>query len=187
MADYADNLLNDPEAEYSGTGAEWLEEWEDRIRRDEPGAFTYERVTQLSYKFLPIFEENPEAWNAVRQMPVSTGKMSVYMQDWYDAVDPEDKPFVASIAEEMGISVETEMLVIDADVNNDGYVDLSDVLIVRRAMTHESAYDTDINNDGVTNILDLLIVKAKAFEAIAAAAPRKKRVNITTWGSLKRR
>ena len=187
LANYADNLLNDPEAEYSGTGAEWLEEWEDRIRRDEPGAFTFERVTQLSYKFLPIFEETPEAWNAVRQMPISTGKMSVYMQDWYDAVDPEDQPFVASIAEEMGISVETEMLVIDADVNNDGYVDLSDVLIVRRAMTHESAYDTDINNDGVTNILDLLIVKAKAFEAIAAAAPRKKRVNITTWGSLKRR
>ena len=48
-------------------------------------------------------------------------------------------------------------------------------------------YDTDINNDGVTDEVDLLIVKAKAFEAIAAASPRKRKIKITTWGSLKRR
>ena len=67
-------MMSRPEVQYAGTGAEWLKEWEDRIRREEPGAFTYARVSQLSYKFLPIFEENPEAWNAVRQMPVSNGK-----------------------------------------------------------------------------------------------------------------
>ena len=53
-------------------------------------------------------------------------------------------------------------------------------------MTRESIYDTDVNNDGVTNILDLLIVKAKAMEAIAAAAPTKREVNITTCGAIKR-
>ena len=76
---------------------------------------------------------------------------------------------------------------IDADVNDDGYIDLYDVLIVRSGMTKKSTYDTDINNDGTTNILDLLIVKAKAVEAIVAAAPRKRKVNITTWGAMKRR
>ena len=88
----------------------------------------------------------------------------------------------------MGITVTSPVIVsieIDADVNDDGYVDLSDVMIVRSGMTNKSTYDTDVNNDGVTNILDLLIVKAKAFEAIAAAAPTKRKVNITTWGSLK--
>lgn len=191
LADYANNgLMNRGEVAYSGTGADWLKEWEDRMRRDEPGAFTYARISQLSYKFLPIFEENPKAWNAIRQMPASTGKMSTYMKDWYDLVDVKDQYFVASMAKEMGISVksvETEILTIDADVNDDGYVDLSDVIIVRNAMTNESTYDTDVNEDGETNILDLLLVKAKAVEAIAAAAPRKRKVNITTWGTIKRR
>ena len=190
LTNSANKQLNRASAKYDGTGADWLKEWEDRMRRDEPGVFTYARVAQLSYKFLHIFKDNPKAWNAVRQMPASTGKMSEYMKDWYDAVGTEDKPFVAAIADEMGIaveSIETEIFVIDADVNDDGYVDLSDVLIVRSAMTYPSTYDTDVNNDGTTNILDLLIVKAKAVEAIAAAAPTKRKVNITTWGSLKRR
>ena len=73
------------------------------------------------------------------------------------------------------------------DVNKDSYVDLSDVMIVRSAMQNSTAYDTDINNDGVTDEVDLLMVKAKALEAIAAAAPtlyiRKK---ITSWGALKK-
>ena len=356
LADYADDLLNDPEVQYSGTGAEWLEEWEDRIRRDEPGAFTYERVSQLSYKFLPIFEANPEAWNAVRHVPESSARMASYMKTWHRSVAPEYKIYVEEMAEIMGIDIipediyedyvaltfthETENSIvpinnidewdgwtggiwektpdgtvgrmprdylrfaeietwthwmyshaygvieyditgkdynkfstyfgfanpfcnggasmqliahadnveiyrskalyledygtdiefnipegtrtftieiddlgnkscdhyvlgepklfytadtsntlvsdIDADVNNDGYVDLSDVMIVRSGMTRETTYDTDVNNDGVTDEIDLLIVKAKAFEAIAAAAPQKRKTQLTTWGAMKK-
>lgn len=184
LTDYANDLMNRPEVKYFGTGAEWLKEWEESMRRD----FTYERVSQLSYKFLPIFEENPEAWNAVRQMPASNGRMSEYMQDWYDAVDTEDKSFVEAIGKEMGISVAPVAVVsIDADVNDDGYVDLYDVMIVRSGMQNSVSYDTDINDDGITDEVDLLIVKAKAFEAIAAASPSKRKVKITTWGSMKSR
>ena len=81
-------------------------------------------------------------------------------------------------------------MVIDTDVNDDGYTDLYDCLIVRSGMSVESSYDTDINNDGVTNILDLMLVKAAAFEAIAAAAPAapsKRKIITTTWGKLKTR
>ena len=189
LIDYANSwMMSRPEVQYSGTGAEWLDRWEEPMRRDEPEAFTYARVSQLSYKFLPIFEENPEAWNAVRQMPASNGRMSEYMQEWYDAVDTEDKSFVEAIATEMGISVAPVAVVsIDADVNDDGYVDLYDVLIVRSGMQNSVSYDTDINDDGVTDEVDLLIVKAKAFEAIAAASPLKRKVKITTWGSMKSR
>lgn len=76
---------------------------------------------------------------------------------------------------------------IDADVNGDGYVDLSDVLIVRSAIQNAVSYDTDVNNDGRTDEIDVLIVKAKAVEAIAAAAPMllRKRRKVGTWGGLK--
>ena len=42
------------------------------------------------------------------------------------------------------------------------------------------------NNDGITDEVDLAIVKAAAHAAIVAAAPRKRKLNITTWGRLKR-
>ena len=193
LVGYANNLINRPEAQYAGTGAEWLAVWESPLRDDEPGAFSYARVAQLSYKFLPIFEENPEAWNAVRQMPASKGMLSEYMKDWYETVDTEDKDFVAAIATEMGIEVATPVVAmnsestIDADVNDDGYVDLYDVMIVRSGMNAETSYDTDVNNDGKTDAVDLLVVKAIAIEAIAKAAPSKRKVKITTWGAMKKR
>ena len=189
LADFAENwMMGRAEVQYSGSGADWLKQWETSMRSDEPGAFSYARVAQLSYKFLPIFDENPEAWNVIRQMPSSTGKMVDYMQDWYDGVDPEDKKFVEAIAKEMGISVVPVVVVsIDADVNNDGSVDLRDVKIVRKAMQQPGSYDTDLNDDGVTDEVDLLIVKAKAFEAIVAAAPGKRKIQITSWGAVKLR
>ena len=140
LRSYAEGLLNAPMTQFNGTGAEWLFQWENRMRAEEPGVFRYDRVAQLSYKFLPIFEENPEAWNAVRQMPVSDKKMNEYMKEWYNNVDTQDKIFVADIAQIMGISVGGSIAVsidgIDTDVNNDGYVDLSDVLIVRSVYCH---------------------------------------------------
>ena len=75
---------------------------------------------------------------------------------------------------------------INADVNADGYVDLSDVLIVRSAIQNSVSYDTDVNSDGVTDEIDVLIVKAKAMEALAAAAPTLyKRRKIEMWSNLK--
>ena len=108
LTNYANDLINRPEVQYSGTGGEWLARWEEPMRHKQAGAFTYARVSQFSYKFLPIFEENPEAWTAVRQMPASNAKMSEYMKEWYDAVDTEDKSFVEAIATEMGFSISND-------------------------------------------------------------------------------
>ena len=191
LTNYANGLINNQGAQYTGTGDEWLAEWENPMRSKTPGAFTYGRVSQLSYKFLEIFQDNPEAWNAIRQMPTSDAKMAEYMKEWYEDVDTEDKEFVEAIATEMGVEVTTTViamdteLTIDADVNNDGYVDLYDVLIVRSGMQRENSYDTDVNNDGKTDEVDLLIVKALAIEAIVAASPSKRKIKITTWGAMK--
>lgn len=185
---FNDWILGRPEVQYDGTGAEWLREWEDSMRRDDSNAFTYARVAQLAHKFLPVFDEHPDAWNAVRQMPTSTAKMSKYMRIWYDTVDLDDKHVVKGIAEVMGITVESVVVFkdqIDADVNGDGYVDLYDVMIVRSGMRSPVSYDTDVNNDGVTDVVDLLIVKAKAVEAITAASPSKPKTKLTTWGAIK--
>ncbi len=54
---------------------------------------------------------------------------------------------------------------VDADVNKDGYVDLSDVRIVRSAIKNTVSYDTAVNGDGKTDEMDVLIVKQKAMEA----------------------
>lgn len=192
----ADWFENRPQVQYNGSAANWIEEWEDTYRSiSTERNFTlpdYEVFDRLSYKLLPIFEENPEAWNAVRKLPGSNAKMSEYMQDWYDNVDDQDKKYVESIAKEMGISVASAAApvvstAIDADVNDDGYVDLYDVMIVRSGMQNSTSYDTDINNDGVTDEIDLMIVKAKAYEAIAAVAPSKRKTKLTTWGSIKKR
>ncbi|RKU15869.1 hypothetical protein C6500_18820 [Candidatus Poribacteria bacterium] len=191
LADYAKERMNRDEVQYKGTGAEWLQEWEDKVRAD--GARTPKsKSSQLSYKFLPIFEKHPEAWNAVRQISGSTGKMSEFMRDWYKKVDIQDKVFVKDIAKIMGISVENTVAIsndsINADVNKDGYVDLSDVRIVRSAIQNSVSYDTDVNKDGKTDEQDVLIVKAKAHAAIAAAAPSLiRRKKVTTWGALKSR
>jgi hypothetical protein len=80
---------------------------------------------------------------------------------------------------------------INADVNADGYVDLSDVLMVRSGMQNSNSYDTDLNADGITDEIDLAIVKLAAIDSIAAAAPSsgrllKRKVKITTWGAIKR-
>lgn len=365
LLSYANSNMERQGVQYSGTSEQWLTEWEDFLRSDYKNPFTHHLlVSQLSYNFLPIFEENPEAWNAVRQMPSSKGKIKDYMRDWYDIVDTEDQRFVQAIAEEMGIdvlsptpdvvtamdgalpltltyqfpdaltpingidewdgwtagvwekypdgtttrmpgayqifsgsdtwnhwiyahapsilkydisgveptrfgayfgavhsgcvppgatmqifarsdglqiykskvlvpddygiyiefaipegaqvleievhevewtgcdhyvfgepklfltSIETDSAdttIVDADVNNDGSIDIEDVKLVRKGMTENVPYDTDINDDGVTDEVDLLIVKAKAIEAIVAASPQKRKVNITTWGALKRR
>ena len=84
----------------------------------------------------------------------------------------------------IGLSVNID---INTDVNSDGYVDLSDVLIVRSAIQNSVSYDTDVNGDGKTDEIDVLIVKAKAMEALAAAAPSLERRKVTTWGTLKRK
>lgn len=176
---------------YHGTAEEWLAEHQENMRSN----YNQEVSAGLGFKLLPVFEENPEAWNAVRKMPVTnTEKMDRYMQVWYDAVDIQDRQYVEAIAEIMGITVTSKVTPpilastgIDADVNNDGYVDLYDVMIVRSAMQNSTSYDTDLNNDGVTDEVDLHIVKSIAMQAIAAAAPRKRKVNLTTWGSMKMR
>lgn len=198
---FATNALeNAPRFQLEGTPKEWLEKYEDGLReisisKGKAGLHFPVPPEQLAFQFLPVFEKNPQAWNIIPKMPFTKSKMPEYMQDWYNSVDDEDKQFVEMIAEIMSISITKDVIVKTpnittdiarrADINNDGYVDIHDVLIIRAAINGSTMYDTDVNSDGFTDEQDLLIVKAIAMQAIAAASPKKRKIKITTWGKMK--
>ena len=95
----------------------------------------------------------------------------------------DESPFISVLAAPPVMVGES-----DADVNDDGYIDLYDVLIVRSGMNRPVKYHTDVNNDGITDENDLAIVKLKAVEAIIAASPPKPKFKLaTTWAEIKRR
>lgn len=118
LTNYANHLLNRQEIQYNGTGKQWLNKWESKMREDINTHFDYAKVSQLSYKFLRIFEKNPEAWNAVRQIPASKQKMDKFMSEWYNKVDIADKQFVKDIAKVMGINVVNKNLQILSEVDD---------------------------------------------------------------------
>ena len=139
-------------------------------------------------------------------LPHVTGKTNYLMHPVREVIPGvEGKVFDLELSMECGeilntsdeVSLRPDLIDLSAnidfnvDVNSDGYIDLSDVLIVRSAIQNSVSYDTDVNSDGVTDEIDVLIVKAKAMEALAAAAPsierlRKRKVKFTTWGAIKR-
>ncbi|MDE0638155.1 MAG: hypothetical protein OXI43_20130 [Candidatus Poribacteria bacterium] len=98
-----------------------------------------------------------------------------------------DDATVLNEGDRLSVQEKSEVSGIDADVDNDGDVDLDDVKIVKSGTQNSTPYDTDINNDGVTDENDLVIVRLKAIEAIIAASPHKRKVKFTTWGALKKR
>ena len=63
---------------------------------------------------------------------------------------------------------DTEPLPIAADVNNDGVVNILDIVLIASSLGQSGQNDTDVNGDGVVNILDLVLV-AGMFDGAAAA------------------
>lgn len=52
-----------------------------------------------AYQLLPIFEGNPRAWNAVRNLPTSDANLNEYLLDWCHKVASEDRALVGCIME----------------------------------------------------------------------------------------
>ena len=62
----------------------------------------------VAYQLLPLFEETPTGWNAIRKLPTSEGYLKNYLMEWYSLVDEEDKQFVARISDAFGYSITSE-------------------------------------------------------------------------------
>ena len=98
--EYADNLLRDHASNMpSGLFRAWLSENESDLRacpylRDKNGV--------VATKLLPNFEQEPSGWNAVRQLPATTGKIQAYIESWRSSVDAQDRGFVEGIGASLG-------------------------------------------------------------------------------------
>ena len=108
---YAENRLSNPNTQLlEGMSLQaWLLDNEDMSRTSDYKT-EVERNKQglVAYQLLPLFEETPTGWNAIRNLPTSNGYLKDYLMDWYSLVDQEDKQFVARISNECGYSITSD-------------------------------------------------------------------------------
>ena len=51
----------------------------------------------VARELLPLFEEEPSGWNAVRRFPASKSSLRDYLNEWVSEVEADDRPFVERI------------------------------------------------------------------------------------------
>ena len=105
---YADDRLGQDEAKLPA-GMDlpgWLISHEEELRTSDVNEH-HQRVKQslIAYVLLPIFENNPEGWNAITKFPTTTGRLREYLSDWHSSVDAYDKDFVATVSDILGHKV----------------------------------------------------------------------------------
>ena len=84
----------------------WLLHNENTLRvADYRGDAERDKQNLVAYQLLPIFEEFPAGWNAIRHLPTSTGYLNDYLGDWHSLVDLEDQPFVMRLSNAFGYTI----------------------------------------------------------------------------------
>lgn len=113
-ADYADKLVEYAHRQQSRLKGKlpdgvslhsWLLDNEDVLRENE---YQREKNAVVAYQLLPIFEDTPTGWNAVRNFPTSKGYLKEYLRDWYSSVESEDKPFVERLSSAFGYTIDVD-------------------------------------------------------------------------------
>ena len=105
LNDYVQELLSRPEHKLpeAMTLPDWLSSHEETMRKDE---YQREKNAAVAYSLLPIFEHYPAGWNTIRNLPTSSGGLEEYFADWHSSVDTADKPFVVSLSQASGYSID---------------------------------------------------------------------------------
>lgn len=103
---YADDRLEKYASKVpSGSFRAWLSMNEADLRANP---YLRDRNGVVAIKLLPNFEQEPSGWNAVRQLPATTGYIQEYVESWRVSVDAQDRGFVEGIAASLGL-VESTM------------------------------------------------------------------------------
>ena len=105
---YCEKLMDRPETQLpEGVSLQsWLLHNEDTLRvADYSKDAERDKQYLVAYQLLPIFEEFPDGWNAIRNLPTSTGYLKGYLNEWYSLVDLEDQPFVVRLSNAFGYTI----------------------------------------------------------------------------------
>ena len=96
LAGYAEDCLDKDERRVPAgmTLAAWLSSEEEGLRRD---GLQRDKNAIVAYPLLPIFENDPTVWNAIRRLPESSAMFREYMLEWHAWVGPTEKPLVKRI------------------------------------------------------------------------------------------
>ena len=99
---YADTQARkvEPRAAEDDMWEGWLGRHEDEGRKDP---YIREGNRTVALRLLPLFEEYPEGWNAIRNLPVSEERIGQYLKEWKEEVNPCDRAFVSAIEAALGI------------------------------------------------------------------------------------
>ena len=95
LSSYAEDLISsdDRKLPEGATLPEWLSERESKLRRDPRQR---ELNAVVAYSMLPLLEDYPIGWNAIVELPDSTGCFAAYLNDWHARVDGGDRRFLES-------------------------------------------------------------------------------------------
>jgi hypothetical protein len=98
-AEYRDKLQTGEKLEGKKLGG-WLAKHENTLR-DNAIQLDDKRPLNavVAGELLPLFEADPQGWNAVLALPASAGYIAEYLPAWYRAVEPSEQQFVRRIAE----------------------------------------------------------------------------------------
>ena len=78
------------------TLASWLLSNEDTLRSDP---YQRDKNSIVAHALLPIFERNPQCWNAVLCLPTTSSRMAEYLIDWQTEVEPQDRSLILRLSE----------------------------------------------------------------------------------------
>ena len=105
LQNYSQELLSYPAVQLPAglTLQAWLSLHEKELQRHR---YQRDKNALVAYLLLRIFENNPLGWNAIQSLPDASGSLEEYLVDWHSALDTEDKPFVASLSQAFGYSID---------------------------------------------------------------------------------
>ena len=73
---------------------DWFQRHESRGRGDP---YNREGNRSVALRLLPLFEQHPEGWNAIRSLPKSQERIGQYLTKWKERAHPCDREFIAQI------------------------------------------------------------------------------------------
>ena len=96
LVSYAQSLTNRLAGNSpAGSFSSWLSANENLLRANP---YLRESNGVVAMRLLPIFEQEPTGWNAVRCLPATTEHIRQYIESWRNSVDGQDCGFVERIA-----------------------------------------------------------------------------------------